>query len=624
MKKVLLMGNPNVGKSVLFSQLTGARVIISNYPGTSVEYTKGLITYKNEKTEVMEVIDVPGTYDLEPSCKAEEVAVKMIPEGDVVINVLDSTNLERNLYLTLSLLEKGVPMVIALNMWDEAVRKGIKINFVELEKILGVPVVPTTALSGVGLKRLVASLTRGKARPPQERTREQRWSDVGKIIKKVQIITHRHRTFLETLQDASVRPVSGFVIAALVLFATFKTIIFLGEGLIENVMEPLFETFYLPLMLRLSEILGPGTFWHDLIIGNMTNGTLDFEEALGLLTTGLFIPFGVVLPYIFSFYLILSFLEDLGYLPRLAVVLDRFMHKVGLHGYSIIPMILGLGCNVPAALAVRNLENRRERFITSVLMAVVIPCMAQLAIIFSLVGKRGGDYLSVVFATLMLIWVVLGVLTDRTLKGYTPSMLIEIPPYRIPNFPSMLKKLKMRIEHFIAEAVPLLLIGIIFVNMLYFTGVIETLARAVSPVVTGIMGLPGESVSTMLVGFLRKDVAVVMLEPLGLTAKQMVIGSTVLAVYFPCFATFMVLLKELGVSDMAKATVIMLTTAIVTGGLLNLVLDTVLSPLMTTVAFIAAALFIAFRFGGGSEEKELHDIDMTSAKDGNTIDYNLN
>lgn len=563
------MGNPNVGKSVIFSRLTGVHVIASNYPGTTVEFTKGWTEYKGRKVEV---IDVPGAYTLEPTSKAEEVAVEMLKEGDLVIAIVDATNLERNLNLALQLIEKGVPTVIALNIWDETKHRGINIDVEKLEKLLGVPVVPTVGITGEGIKKLFSRLEEAKRRKPIKRTEHQRWNEIGKIIERVQTLTHRHHTLREILEEASTRPLSGLPIAILVLFFSFKIIRFIGEGLIGYLLEPLFTNLYLPLITKLSLFLGSGGFLHDILIGKLIEGGIDFVQSFGLLTTGLYVPLAMVLPYIIAFYLVLGILEDTGYLPRLAILLDNLMHRLGLHGYAIIPNLLGLGCNVPGILSTRILESKRERFIASALISIGVPCAALQAMIFGLVGKHGGQYVSMVYGTLFLVWLLLGLILNRVLKGFSPPLLIEVPPYRLPPWRTMVKKLWMRILGFVIEALPLVLLGVLVVNILYFLRVFDFLANFTAPLIHGILGLPREAVVALVVGFLRKDVALGMLGPLNLTAQQLVVGSVVLAMSFPCIATFIVLLKELGLKDMLKATGIMIFSAFLVGGILNLVL----------------------------------------------------
>jgi ferrous iron transport protein B len=569
MKKIVLVGNPNIGKSALFSRLTGARVNISNYPGTTVEYTRGYMKLGKEKVKIL---DAPGTYSLEPTSKSERVAKELIEDSDVIINVLDSTNLERNIYLTTELLHVDVPMIVVLNMADEAKRKGIEINYQELENLLNVPVVPTCALTGEGVKTLVDRLKDAKIGKLDFEDEKTHWQKIGQIVSKVQKLSDRHPTFLEKLEILSIKPKTGLPIAALVIYLSFKIIRFIGEGLIVYLFDPLFENIYRPFITRLSYLLGPRTFLHQILIGDLIEGEIDFGQSFGLLTTALYVPIVAVLPYILSFYLALGFLEDLGYLPRLGVLMDNLMHKVGLHGYAIISMILGLGCNVPGALSTRLLESRRERFIASTLMAIAVPCMAQIAVIIGLVGSRGGGSLSIVFATLFAVWVILGLLLNKFLKGSSPEIILEVPPYRPPQIKALFKKLWMRINGFIKKAVPYVLLGVLVVNILYALGIIDFLGKMFSPIITKIWGLPEETIGALLIGFLRKDVAVGMLAPLSLPDKQLIIAAVILAIYFPCVATFMVMLKELGVKDMIKSACIMILVALIVGGVLNFIL----------------------------------------------------
>lgn len=564
--KVLLIGNPNVGKSVIFSRLTGTSVTSSNYPGTTVEYTMGHMKWQGK---TIDIIDVPGTYTLKPTSKAEEVAVEMLAQGDIVVNVIDATNLERNLNLTLQLLEKNIPVIVALNMWDEARQKGIKIDKEKLERYLGVPVIPTVATKGNGIAELIKHFGYRKVTNVDYGSTAQRWAHIGEIVEQVQRIEPKRRSLLEYFEDASLRPSTGIPIALVILYISFTIIRFMGEGLIAYVTEPFFEIVYRPIVARLSAMLGFSGFLHNLLVGQLIDGQIDFGQSFGLLTTGIFIPFASVLPYIIAFYFVLGLLEDTGYLSRIAVLVDNIMHKVGLHGFSIIPMILGIGCNVPAALSVRTLESRREKFIASTLMAIAIPCMAQIAMIVGLLGSYGGKYIGYVFAMLAAIWIIVGLLLNRLTPGFSTDLLLEIPPFRIPSFLTVIKKLWMRMVSFLGEAVPVMLAGIFLINLLYALGVFSVLAVVLGPFLNKLFGLPQEAVSVLLMGFLRKDLAMGMLSPLGLTVKQLVIASTILAVYFPCVATFVVLVRELGVKDMLKSALVMLLTTLVVGGFMN-------------------------------------------------------
>ena len=563
------MGNPNVGKSVIFSRLTGVHTTVSNYPGTTISYTRGFLKLGEEKVEV---IDVPGTYTLEPTSEAEKIALQMLETGDIVINVVNATNLERSLYLTLQLLERDIPVVVALNLWDDTRHRGIDIDLDKLKEFLGVPAIPTVAVTGEGIKELVENIPRAASPGTPARSRDERWAAIGSIIEQVQRVDHRHHTWLERLQDASVRPLTGGIIAVAVLVSAFLVIRFIGESLIGYVLDPLFNALWAPVILGLSNLMGGSGFLHDVIVGKIAGGEVNFVESFGLLSSGLYVPFAMVLPYIISFYLVLGLLEDTGYLPRLAVLMDTIMHWLGLHGYAIIPTLLGLGCNVPAVLATRILESKRERFIASTLVSIAVPCAALQAMIFGLVGQRGGQYVVIVYGTLFVAWVILGIILNHMVKGFSPELLIEIPPYRLPPWRIVLQKMWMRIYGFLAEAIPIILGAIVVINVLYSLGVFDAIADFTAPVVTGLLGLPKEAVTSLVIGFLRKDVALAMLAPLALSATQLVVASVVLAMLFPCIATFVVLFRELGVVNMCKSAGVMISAALITGGILNLIL----------------------------------------------------
>jgi ferrous iron transport protein B len=572
MRRILLVGNPNVGKSVIFSRLTGVDVIASNYPGTTVEFTKGYLKLGNEK---IEVIDVPGTYSLEPSTKAEQVAVEMIEQctksttnefQSIVINVVDSTNLERNLNLTLQLLKKGIPSIVALNFWDEVKHLGISIDVKELEKILGIPVVPTCARTGEGIKELVNRLPEAKSKS-YDYVEENKWNEIGNIINRVQKLSHRHHTFLDRLSEISIRPLTGVPFAIIILYLTFKVVRFIGEGLINSLLDPIFNNYYFPFITKVIKIL-PLKFLQDLLLGT----TPKVMESFGLLTTGLYIPFVVVLPYIFSFYFVLSLLEDIGYLPRVAVLLDVILHKIGVHGYSVIPTILGFGCKVPGILSTRILETNREKIITTALILMLAPCMPQTAMIISLIGHYGTKYLILIFSILFLIAVINSFILNKILKGETPELFVEIPAYRIPYISTLIKKLRIRLKIFFIDVVPLIILGIFFINVLDILGITNFIANIFGQPVVSILGLPKETTSAMILGFLRKDVSIAMLTPFNLNVKQFIIACVFMVLYLPCVSTFFMLLKELGVKIALKIILIMLFSAIIVGSFLNLIL----------------------------------------------------
>jgi ferrous iron transport protein B len=563
------MGNPNVGKSVVFSRLTGVHVMSSNYPGTTVGYTEG---HMKVGDEMADVIDVPGTYTLDPTCEAEEVALHMLELGDVVVNVVDATNLERNLYLTLQLLEREIPVVVALNLWDDTHHRGIHVDLDRIREILGVPVIPTVAVSGEGIKELVEAIPQAVPGGHAARSMDERWAAVGRIIASAQVVGHRHHTFLERLGDATVQPVPGALFAIGVLAGSFFLIRLVGESLISYVMDPLYNALWMPMVEKVSGALEGQGVLHALLVGRVSDGVIDPVESFGLLSSGVYVPLAMVLPYIVGFYLVLGLLEDMGYLPRLAVLLDSAMHRIGLHGYAIIPTLLGLGCNVPAVLATRILESQRERFIAATLVVVAVPCAALQAVIVGLVGDFGAKYVLLVYGTLLVVWLILGSILNKLMKGFSPELLIEIPRYRWPLVTPVLTKLWARVRGFLREALPIFFVAILVINLLYLGGVFDTLARFTAPVMTRLLGLPPDSVVALAVGFLRKDVALGLLAPLALTANQYVVASVVLAMFFPCVATFAVLVRELGARDTARSALVMLISALTAGGILNAIL----------------------------------------------------
>jgi len=606
---LLLVGQPNVGKSVLFSRLTGVRTIASNYPGTTVGYASGSMRFGAESYTV---VDAPGTYSLEPLDEAARVAIDLIDGATRIVNVVDATHLERHLPLTLELIAQGKPMVVALNMSDEARHLGIEIRVDALEERLGVPVVATVARTGEGVVRLIGTALSleipepsarderdhpvhhphvphhhaGEQAKGHEHIAEDRvWSRVGEIVDEVQVLHHHHHTFAQRLEDASVHPVIGGLFAILVLAAAFSVVRLIGEFLVSGGvgiagepwfhlpfgMEPLFDAAWRPVVSRISEALGGGGFLHHVLIGNLIDGRIDFTQSFGILTTGLFIPLGVVLPYIFSFYLVLSLLEDTGYLPRLAVFLDNGMHRLGLHGYAIVPTLLGLGCNVPGIMATRILENRRQRFITATLISIAVPCAALQAMIVGLVGARGLWAVALVYGILFAAWIVIGVILRIATRGFLPELLIEIPPYRVPSFSALASKMWMRVGGFLREALPIVLGAILVVNVLYQANIFHYIADAAAGFVNALWGLPKEAIVPLLMGILRKEMGAGMFAPLALTTKQLVSGCVILSMFFPCVATFVVLLRELGWRDTFKATLIMLAAVVAVGGAVNLI-----------------------------------------------------
>jgi ferrous iron transport protein B len=549
---IFLTGNPNVGKSIIFSRLTGVGVISSNFPGTTVEY---LHAKTKLAKQYVKVTDIPGAYSLKPTCKAEDVACQLLGEQncDFIIHVMDATNLERNLYFALDILKLGKPTIILLNKWDLAKLKGITIDHTQLSEKLGVPVIPFVGITGEGVKLLESDFLlelEKKPRLPENfpTTDKLKWEFIGKISKKLQTITHKHPTFLERLGEFSIRPISGTFLALATLVASFFVIREISESLIGYILTPAYEKLYLPKIIQLVDMLNVPIL-KTILIGSIHQGTHSF----GLFTEGVSIPFISVLPYVFSFYLVIGFLEDIGYLPRLAVLLDTHMHRLGLHGSATIPVMLGLGCKVPGVLGMRVLESRREKMLVLVLMLLVAPCIPQSAMIISILSPHGLRYVFLTFFILFTTGVLAGTLLNKKMKGDKSELFLEIPPYSWPYFPSLISKVWFRVKGFVYEAIPLIILGVLIVNLLFTFGAFDFLAILFAAPIKYVLGLPPDTVSAIILGFLRKDVSIALLIPYSLTAGQLVIASVFMVLYFPCIATLLMIFKEMKLRDTIKA-----------------------------------------------------------------------
>lgn len=571
MNKVFLIGNPNVGKSVVFSRLTGLKVISSNYPGTTVEVTKG---YMKAEKEEYEIIDLPGMYSFDYSSDAEKITADILNKAVLenknsgkitIVNIVDSTNLERNLNLTMQLLKMRIPTVIVLNFSDEAKHLGISIDAGKMKHLLGVDIIPACAVTGEGIKELTEKI---KTASPgyYEFKEENRWTEIGRIVSETQKLQHRHHTVWDRLGEITIKPLTGIPFSLTVLYLIFRIVRFIGESLINYILDPIFNNYYYPVVIKIADKLFHPKFIYDFLIGGK------IMETFGVLTTGIYIPFVIVLPYILSFYLILSILEDIGYLPRLAVLFDSVLHKLGVHGYSGIPIILGLGCKVPAICATRILESSREKIIATALILMMAPCMPQTAMIVSLIAPFGSYYLFLIFGLLFTVAVVISLVLNKVLKGEIPELFLEIPPYRIPRISALVTKLWIRLKDFFLEAVPLIVAGITAINILEFIGVLKFITGLSRIFFVNVLGLPKDVMSVVIMGFLRKDVAIALLAPFNLNAKQLVIASVFMVLYLPCIATFFILIKEMGLKNTVKIVLIMLFSAVAVSGLLNLFL----------------------------------------------------
>lgn len=561
MRKAILVGNPNVGKSLLFSRITRTGAEAANYAGTTVALKVGRFRHGGEEYEL---VDGPGLYSLDPRSEADASALALIEgidasEGDIVVDVVDATNLERNLGLTLQLASRGLPMVVCLNFRDEAGHKGVHIDVPALSRLLGLPVIAVSALELSGVGDLLAALK--EARPSALAVRDdERWAEVGRIVGEVQRLEHRHHSFLERLSDLTLHPIGGPASALAVLVATLFLVRFVGEGLASVVLEPLYARHYAPFVTGLAGRL-PWPFAVELLVGRGADPLASF----GVLTSGIYIALVLVFPYFFAFYVAFGFLEDFGYLPRLAVVLDRAFHRLGLHGYSSIPVMLGLGCKVPAFMSARMLTNERERTLTIALVFMSAPCLPQTGMIVSLGMGYGVGTVLAVFAALFAIAVLTNVALNAIMKGERTELFTEIPAYRVPALSLLARKLGRRLADYFAEVLPMIAVGVLVLNLLGAVGFLKAATEAIRGPARAILGLPEEIAPIMILGFLRKDASIALIAPLGLSAGQFVVASVFLALYMPCVAALFTLARELGLAGALRISFIVFVAATVGG-----------------------------------------------------------
>lgn len=558
--KILLMGNPNVGKSVIFSKLTGVHVDSSNYAGTTVDYTVGDVNFGSGQGVI---IDVPGTYSLEATSEAERVAISLLEEGaDVIICVLDATNLERNLDLAFRLKEYPIPIVYSLNLVDVAERQGIKIDVDKLAKELGSPVIPTVAIKNVGLRKLMTtaiklSKERKEAEPKLED--EERWDKIKEIVNKVQIqIEKEELTFIEKLENWTIQPWPGIPIALLVLVLSLGIVVGGGKALRALILLPLVRDVIQPLLAKIVSLVIPAGVVRNILVGEF-----------GILVIGIEWPFALILPYVFLFYVVFSFLEDSGYLPRIGVLADGVLRRIGIQGGNIIPMMLGYGCAVPAIIGTRAANSYKERVMVAALVSFAIPCASQSGAFFALLGDK--SIFSLIFVYLVSIFAMLSVgnLLNKIIPGKSQPLLLEVPNLLLPDKDAFKKKLKLRMKSFLVDAEGPMLIGIIIAAIIAETGLLNGISKLITPLVEGWLGLPKEASLALLLGIIRREMAVLPLLELNLNTLQLTVGSIVALFYLPCLSVFGVLAKEFSVKWALFVGLITTTSAFVFGGLVN-------------------------------------------------------
>lgn len=630
---VALVGHPNVGKSVFFQRLTGQRATVSNFPGTTVEVARGMA----RALEGTVVVDTPGVVAFPPHSQDERVTARLLLGEPLraVLQVGDAKNLRRTLLLSVQLAELGVPLVLALNMMDEAGARGVKVDHARLAEYLACPVVPTTAIRGQGVGEVVAALR--SARPAQFRLAypaeiEAALAEICTRLPETPVApralalawlgadpeaeiwlrarldaaaldwlaAHREAlqlSFLEPLpaaiqrirleyveqvvaatlldpgsaraglgrrlSDLTTHTLWGPLVLGLVLYGMYWFVGVFGAGtLVGWLEEDLFTGRLNPWLAALVERLLPVPWLADLLVGQY-----------GLWSMGMTYALALILPIVTTFFLAFGLMEDSGYLPRLAALSNRTFKTLGLNGKAVLPMVLGLGCVTMATLTTRILESKRERFLVTLLLALAVPCSAQLGVVM---GMLAG-----ISFTAALLWsgVVLGVLlavgwlAARVVPGERTMLLVELPPLRWPQVSNVILKTLARLEWYLKEVVPLFLFGTAFMFVLDKTGLLAGLVRAGEPLVAGWLGLPPQASAAFIMGFLRRDFGATGLFVMGaqglLSPAQVVVAMVTITLFVPCVASVMVIARERDARTAAGMVALIFPLAFLVGGLLN-------------------------------------------------------
>jgi ferrous iron transport protein B len=636
---LLLVGNPNVGKSAIFGDLTGRYMTVSNYPGTTVEVSRGGAALGNRKWEI---VDTPGINTFVPQSEDEQVTRDMLLKGDyeVVVQVGDMKNLRRSLLITLQLAEMEVPFLVNLNMEDEARTAGIEVDKKALSQSLGIPVTSTIATQKRGLSALVDSIQRAtpstwrcnypanierfadeivrilpdnlpiSARPIAlmllagdetlrswllEHLDEEKRAEIESIQRRLSreypngtrfVINQARMRAVDRLM-ASVFSISGSsappawlhktgnwathpvwgvpVLAAVICFAYLLVAVF-GAGILVDWMEQgLFQGFLNPRITGVVDALVPIPILRDLLVGEY-----------GLFTMALTYAFAIVLPIVGTFFIFFGLLEDSGYMPRLAVMANRIYKRMGISGKAVLPMTLGLGCVTMATMTTRIMETRKERTIVTLLLALGIPCSAQLGVILGMLGGLGLFAVLIWTGTIALTLFLTGWVASRILAGEDSDFILELPPIRIPQIRNIMIKTVARIEWYLKEAVPLFILGTFILFLFDALGLLEVIERGASPVIQGALNLPAEATQAFLIGFLRRDYGAAGLFDLyqrgSLDPVQTLISLVVITLFMPCIANFLMIIKEQGIKNALLISAFVLPFALAVGTLLNAIL----------------------------------------------------
>lgn len=556
-KGIVLAGNPNVGKSVIFNKLTGKYADVSNYPGTTVEISRG-------KWEGYEVSDTPGVYGLNRANEEERLAEEIIVQAGVIVNIVDATRLRRDLFLTLQLKDRGMPMVVVANMMDEARSRKDCPDLARLQAELGVPVLGASAVLGEGVEELVGMLKSLVCRGTVPRRRmapdssEELRARANKIYTSV-CGSSPEGTGLPPLDRWLTRPLTGMLTAALVLSLTWWIIGGLVAGNVVDFTEGVvMNQWLLPPLIRVigMVITGQG------LLGQVILG--DF----GILTMVLGYGIGLLLPLVFSFYLLLALLEDSGYMPRLAVLLDNVFRPMGLNGKAVIPLILGFGCVTMAIISTRVLPTRRERIILTFLLGLAVPCSAQTGVIAMMLVPMGLKWLALYALILLAVFIGAGICLNKLVPGESAGLFLELPKLRLPRPGNILRKSWSKSLAFLKDALPLFALGSILITVLHYFHILTGIEELMAPLTAGWLRLPPQVVGTFIMGMIRRDFGAAGLHALALVGAQRFVALLTMTLFVPCIASVLVAIKEHGLLIGLAIWVGSLLTALLIGGLL--------------------------------------------------------
>ncbi|MFZ5644381.1 MAG: ferrous iron transport protein B [Bacillota bacterium] len=594
-KKIVLVGNPNTGKSVFFNYFTGMYVDVSNYPGTTLEISHGLFGQDV-------IIDTPGVYGISSFNDEERIARDIILSADMAVNIVDAVHLERDLFLTQQVIDTGVPVIVALNMVDEAGRQGLQVDVDLLSDLLGVPVIPTVAVQKKGLNELKERLSSAKTGRMTQglepllkqlinrvgsqgeallvlegdpnvagrhglepgNSREdiylKRREQVNDIVKHVLKETASGASFGSMLGRWMIKPLTGIPILALALYAMYQVIgIFVAGTVVGFTEETIMLEKYEPAIRGLiSRFIAEESAVGTILIGEFGVLTMTVTYILGLL-----------MPLVVGFYLFLSIFEDSGYLPRIATLVDRLLTGVGLNGRGVIPLILGFGCVTMATITTRLLASDRERRIAILLLGLTIPCSAQMGVIAGMLAAIGGLYVAVYALVIFMVLVIIGTILNTILPGKPTDLLIDLPPLRLPRVDNVLKKTGTKSYNFLKEAFPLFALGAFIISSFQVTGILVFLQNILAPLTVGWLNLPIEASTAFIMGIVRRDFGAAGLSGMTLTPEQIVVALITITLFVPCIASILILFKERSKGEAALIWVSSWVVAFIVGGIVS-------------------------------------------------------